>query len=846
MSLSRVEHRGRIPAVRPVATYRVQLNADFDLVDAAALTSYLANLGISHLYCSPYMQAAPGSEHGYDVADPTRVNDELGGEGAHARLSAALAEHGLGQLLDIVPNHTAIVRENPWWWDVLEHGPASRYARYFDVDWAAEDERGQNVVLLPVLGDHYGRELEAGNIRLERSDGALRVRYHDHLFPTAPGSVDVLLGMTGIDPDAPDAVERAIEAANRHPDMLDAVIDRQHYRLAYWRIASRELGYRRFFNIDTLIGMRTEREEVFRDLHVRVLEWLRSGVLDGVRIDHIDGLYDPLEYLERLHEACPGAWKLVEKILEPGEELPDDWPVAGTTGYEFIHAAGSLFVDPHGERPLTELYREAAGGDDDYASLVRETKHAVLHDLLGSDVNRLTSLLEEITARHRRYRDYTREELREALKETIACFPVYRTYVRPAAERVSPDDARHIEQAIERAKRNRADVDCDLLDFLRDILLLEMDGMLEAEFAMRFQQLTGPAMAKGVEDTAFYRYNRLVALNEVGGAADRFGSDVDEFHAWAARIAASRPRTLLATSTHDTKRSEDVRMRLVLLSEIPQRWAETVRRWIARNERYRRAELPDRNAEYLLYQTLVGAWPIDPARTKAYMLKAAREARLYTTWNRPNAEYEEALADFVDAVMSDREFVADLERFVGPLVPAGRTNSLALTLLKLACPGVPDFYRGTELWDLSLVDPDNRRPVDYELRRRLLDELDHLSLQSIVARADEGLPKLWLIRRGLEARRDHENAFADGAYRPLRAAGSKKKHVVAFERGDEIVALAPRWPLKLAGEWRDTTLDLPAGIWRNVLTGEAVEGGEVGIADVLRRFPVALLARAGG
>src|SRR5690606_12904170 len=358
MSLSRVEHRGRIPAVRPVATYRVQLNADFDLVDAAALTSYLANLGISHLYCSPYMQAAPGSEHGYDVADPTRVNDELGGEGARARLSAALAEHGLGQLLDIVPNHTAIVRENPRWWDVLEHGPASRYARYFDVDWAAEDERGQNVVLLPVLGDHYGRELEAGKIRLEQHAGALRVRYHEHLFPTAPGSVDVLLGVTGTDPEAADALETAIARANENADMLDAVIDRQHYRLASWQIASGELGYRRFFNIDTLIGMRTEREEVFRDLHARVLEWLDSGVLDGVRVDHIDGLYDPLEYLERLHAACSAAWKLVEKILESGEDLPDNWPVAGTTGYEFIHVAGSLFVDPDGERPLTELYRD--------------------------------------------------------------------------------------------------------------------------------------------------------------------------------------------------------------------------------------------------------------------------------------------------------------------------------------------------------------------------------------------------------------------------------------------------------------------------------------------------------
>lgn len=832
-------------AARPIATYRVQLNADFDLDAAAELTPYLAALGISHLYCSPYLQAAPGSEHGYDVADPIRVNHELGGAGAHARLCAALGEHGLGHVLDIVPNHMAIVRENPWWWDVLEHGTASRYARYFDVDWAAEDERAQNVVLLPVLGDHYGRELESGKIRLERSAGALRVRYHDHVFPTAPGSVDVLLGVTGADPDAPNAVELAIERANADPDALDAVIDRQHYRLAYWRIASRELGYRRFFNIDTLIGMRAEREEVFRDVHVRVLEWLDAGVLDGVRVDHIDGLYDPLEYLERLHAACPAAWLLVEKILEPGEELPRSWPIAGTTGYEFIFTAGALFVDPDGEAPLTAFYREVIDEDVDYASLVRETKHAALYDLLGSDVNRLTGLLEEVCARHRRYRDYTREEIREALKETIACFPVYRTYVRAGAGGVSSADRRHVEQAIERAKRNREDIDHDLLDFVRQVLLLDVEGMLEAELAMRFQQLTGPAMAKGVEDTAFYRYNRLVALNEVGGSPDRFGAAAGEFHDWAERMLAQRPRMLLATSTHDTKRSEDVRMRLVLLSEIPERWSDTARRWMTRNERHRRGGWPDRNTEYLLYQTLVGAWPLDAERAKAYMTKAVREAKSHTTWDRPDETYEAALAGFVDGVLADEDFVGELERFVEPLVSAGRINSLALVLLKLTAPGVPDFYRGTELWDLSLVDPDNRRPVDYALRLRLLGELDALGPEDIWARADEGLPKLWLIREGLRVRREHAHAFGpEGGYRAVAASGPKREHLVALERGGSVVAVAPRWPLKLADGWQSTTLQLPPGSWRNALTGDELEGGEAAVSDLLRRFPVALLTLA--
>jgi len=830
--------------VEPVATYRVQLNADFDLDAAAELAPYLRDLGLSHLYCSPYLQAAPGSTHGYDVADPTRVNEELGGADAHARLCAALAAHGLGQLLDIVPNHMAVVRENPWWWDVLEHGPSSRYARYFDVDWAAEDERGQNVVLLPVLGDHYGRELEAGRIRLERDGDALRVRYHEHVFPTSPGSLDVLFGAVQGAARSPDAIDAAIERANADPDLLDAVMSRQHYRLAHWRIASEELGYRRFFNIDTLIGMRAEREEVFRDMHARVLEWLDEGVLDGVRVDHIDGLYDPLGYLERLRAACPRAWLLVEKILEPGEALPADWPVAGTTGYEFNHVAGALFVNPAAEGPMTAAYAELTGEDPDYDALVRRSKHDVLQDLLGSDVNRLTSLLQEICARHRRYRDYTREDLREALKEVVACFPVYRTYVRPGPDRVTDADVRSVGLAIERAKRERADIDPDLLDFVRDLLLKREGGVLETELAMRFQQLTGPAMAKGVEDTAFYRYHRFIALNEVGGAPDRFGHSPDEFHAWAAATLARWPQTMLSTSTHDTKRSEDVRMRLAVLSEIPDRWRGAVARWVGMNERHRRNGLPDRNAEYLLYQTLVGAWPIDAGRVKAFMTKAAREAKRQTSWHRPDEEYERALDAFTDAVLGDEAFVADLEGFVAPLVEPGRVNSLALVLLKLTAPGVPDFYRGTELWDLSLVDPDNRRPVDYVLRRRLLGELDGMTPEDVLARRDEGLPKLWLIRQGLRMRREYQTAFAAGEYRPLEAAGARREHVIAFRRGEPIVSVAPRWPLSLDGDWQDTRIALPPGNWRNVLTDEEWRGG-VPVAGLLRSFPVALLASAG-
>jgi len=829
-----------------VATYRIQLNADHDLDAAAALVPYLAALGVSHLYCSPYLQAAPGSVHGYDVADPTRVNEELGGKEAHGRLCAALESHGMQQLLDIVPNHMAIVPQNPWWWDVLAHGPGSRYARYFDVDWAAEDNQRQNVVLLPVLADHYGRELEAGKIRVERDGDTLRVRYYEQLFPVAPGSMDALLEEAGIDALSADALDAAIERVNADPDALDALLDRQHYRLAFWRMASRELGYRRFFDIDSLIALRAERAEVFRDAHALVLEWLEAGVLDAVRVDHIDGLYDPLQYLQRLHDATPRAWILVEKILEANERLPDGWPVAGTTGYEFIYWAGGLFVDPAGEAPLTALYEEVIGAPVDYLELVRASKRAALRDLLGSDVNRLIVLLEEICAGERRYRDYTRGELRAALEEIIACFPVYRSYVR-RGEPPSAVDVEHVEQAIARAKETAPEIDPELLDLLRDVLLLRKEGALETELALRFQQLTGPAMAKGVEDTAFYRYHRLIALNEVGSAPDRFGVSPEQFHAWAGGVQRHWPEMLLATSTHDTKRSEDVRSRIALLAQMPDDWAAAVRRWLAMNERHREADRPDRNFEYLLYQTLVGAWPIDVERVQRYAQKAVREAKVHTSWTRPNDDYEKAVERFVAAVLADEAFVADLEGFVGPLVEAGRAASLALVLLKLTAPGVPDFYRGTELWDSSLVDPDNRRPVDYGERHRLLGELERLSPEEALRRSDEGVPKLWLIRHGLRLRRERPAAFGrDGTYRPLAAVGARAAHVIAFERGGEIVTAVPRFALALGEDWSDTALALPAGKWRNVLTGDLLDGGSVAAAELFARVPVALLARERG
>ena len=883
----------------PLSTYRVQFRPEFGFDEAAAIAGYLADLGICHLYSSPYLQAARGSTHGYDVVDPTRVNEELGGEEGHARLCRALGEAGLGQVLDVVPNHMAITeRRNTWWWDVLENGPSSRYAAYFDVDWNPPQARLRDTVLLPILGDHYGRVLEAGELKLVRRSGKFEIHYHEHRMPVAPRSLDTLIaeaaGRCG-SPGCPDlafiadslgqlplatatdresvarrhrdkevlagqlarlceerpeiaaAVDAVVEAWNADPDRLDELLQRQNYRPALWRTAGQELDYRRFFDVHTLIGLRAEDERVFADTHGLVLGWLKEGVLDGVRIDHPDGLRDPQGYFDRLRAEAPEAWIVVEKILEPGEPLRHAWPVDGTTGYDFMNLAGGLFVDPAGERPLTDLYAELTGESADWTALVREKKLLVLGDLLASDVNRLAEVFLQVCERHRRHRDYTRFELRQAIREVVACFPVYRSYVRPESGEVSQEDVRVVEKAIEAAKASRTDLSPDLFDFFRDLLLLRVRGEVESELVMRFQQLTGPAMAKGVEDTAFYNFHRLISLNEVGGSPGEFGVSVEDFHRRCGEAQSRWPVAMHSTSTHDTKRSEDVRARISLLSEIPERWGETVRRWFERNGKHRRGGWPDRNAEYLLYQTLAGAWPISVERVQAYMEKATREAKVHTSWTRGNTEYEEALRGFARAVLEDPEFVAELEAFVAPLIEPGRVSSIAQTLLKIAAPGVPDFYQGTEIWDLSLVDPDNRRPVDYPLRRRLLEELEKgLRPEEILARMDDGLPKLWTIRQGLRLRRSRPEAFGpESTYEPLRVSGEKADHAVAFLRGGEVAVVVPRLSLRLEGDWGDTALDLPAGRWRNELTEDELEGGRgsVSLAGLLARFPVALLAR---
>lgn len=879
--------------MHPVATYRLQLHAGFRFDDAAAIADYLRGLGISHLYCSPYLQAAKGSTHGYDVVDHSRVSDDLGGIEAHARFCDVLGRNELGQVLDIVPNHMAIgTRENKWWWDVLENGPSSQYASYFDVEWDPPESKLKNLMLLPVLGDHYGRVLEDGELKLTREGGSFVISYFDTVLPVAPRSMSDLLARaaercdsdelgfaadslralplaTATDrvslarrhrdkevlrrqmarlceqEDVARAIQEVLDETNANPDELDAILARQNYRVAYWRTAGRELSYRRFFDINTLVGVRIEDRHVFRDTHRLLIDWLRAGVIDGLRVDHPDGLRDPGEYFRRLRRSAPNAWIVAEKILEPGEALRSDWDVSGTTGYDFLHLVGSLFTDPAGEEPLSLFYTEFTTESSNFADVARDRKHQVLRGMLGSDVNRLTAHFMEVCERHRRHRDHTRHDIHHAVREVVACFPVYRTYVQAELREVQEDDRRYIGEAIAEAKRRRPDLPPDLFDFLSSVLLLEVTGDVESEFVMRFQQFSGPAMAKGVEDTTFYVFNRLSSLNEVGGDPAHFGIAPQEFHRCCEERQRLWPSAMLATSTHDTKRSEDVRMRLHLLSEIPEQWSAAVRQWSQLTGRYGTGGWPDRNMEYLFYQTLVGAWPIDLERIEKYMEKASREAKTHTSWTDPNNDYDAVLKRFVHGAMGDAEFLTAVEEFVKPLVQPGRNNSLAQTLIKFTAPGVPDIYQGCEIWDLSLVDPDNRRPVDYSKPRELLDQLDGLTVEQIRERGDEGLPKLWVTRQALRLRRSRPRAFsAESCYKALEVHGSASDHAVAFVRGREVISVAPRLTMRLAGDWGTTTVRLPEGSWRNELTGDRLSG-DVAIRTLLERFPVALLALEG-
>ncbi len=902
--------------VDPRATYRLQLTPSFTFDDAAVIAPYLQSLGVSHVYASPYLRAMPGSVHGYDVVDPRQVNPELGGEAGHARFCATLGRHELGQVLDIVPNHMAIGPENPWWWDVLENGPASLWAMAFDVDWAHPEPHLRERVLLPVLGDHYGRVLEAGDLRLAWDGRHFTVRYFDQRFPVAPRSLDELVAtaaeragsaelafvgdafgtlpastvtdqslrerrhrdkevleerlaaLVAADERVAEAIDAVVAATNADVEALDRVLERQNYRLAWWRAARRDLGYRRFFDVTTLVGLRIEDPRVFVETQALILEWLAAGVLDGMRIDHPDGLLDPEGYLRRLRWASPRAWIVVEKILEPDEDLRRSWPVAGTSGYDFLRRVNGLLVDPSGETALGALQAEVTGEDRPFAAIARTSKEAILDEVLGSELGRLTALLLDVLERLRRHRDHTRHDLHEALRALLVAFPVYRTYVRVdvaddgrQVTQVAPEDEAVVAEAIETAKGYRPDLPADLFDILGDLLLLRRPGdETEVELALRFQQLTGPVMAKGVEDTAFYRDLRLLSLNEVGGNPGAFGMSPAVVHE-ANRVAQERwPTGMLTTSTHDSKRSEDVRARLAVLSEIPGEWADAVAGWRRAGDPYRVEAGPDGHAEYLLFQTLVGAWPIGMDRLGPYLTKALREAKLRTFWTNPDAAYEAAVLGFAGGLLGAAAFRSSMDAFVRRVLRPGRVNALAQLLVKLTAPGVPDVYQGTELWDLSLVDPDNRRPVDYALRQQLLAGLTGESApgpEALAARLDDpdepGTPKLALLHAALAVRRSDPDAFGvEATYKPLEIRGGAADRAFAFLRSGRVATVVPRLTVGVGAGWGDTRVSLPPGRWRDGLTGSihvvagrrAAQGAGPGgarLAEVLGRFPVALL-----
>ncbi len=876
----------------PSSTYRLQLHKDFTFDNAASIAQYLYDLGVTHIYSSPYLQAAPDSMHGYDVVDHQRVNEELGGKQAHLRFSNTLGECGLGQVLDIVPNHMSLGKENRYWWDVLENGVTSRYASFFDIDWQPQEERLRDKVLVPILGDQYGRALQGGGVKVVRKGVEFQVEAAGQTLPTAPTSLPAILfraaeyaksdtlsflaasfrrlpapeawdrwvilarnrdkvvlfkllsRLCSEEESVCEAIDKSVAELNGNLDALDDFLTQQNYRLAYWKTADQQLGYRRFFDVNTLIGLRMEREHVFEETHALIIEWLRAGVLDGIRVDHPDGLRDPLEYFHRLREHVPEGWIIGEKILEPGEYLRESWPIDGTSGYDFMNAVLGTLFHPGGMAELSKIYGEFTQQPTVFPPIAHDKKMMVMEQALGSDVNRLTSVFVEICEQNRNQRDFSRAEIQRAIVAIAACFAIYRTYVQPDREEINDEDRDIIRRAVTCARDNRPDIDASLFEFLENVLTMEVRGKKETEFVLRFQQFTSPVMAKGVEDTAFYCYNRLIAACEVGGDPGRDGLSVDDFHAYNTQMQAQHPLTMTTLSTHDTKRADDVRARLAVLTEVPREFRRVLRRWSRMNAKL--AAGIDRNTEYFFYQTVIGAWPIDSTRMRAYMEKATKEAKQQTSWTAVNKEFEDGLNAFIDGTLASTDFCAEVEEFVGSIRSAGRINSLAQTLLKQTAPGVPDLYQGSELWDFSLVDPDNRRPVDYDLRRRLLTELKSLTVEEIVRRADEGMTKLWTLHQSLTLRREQPQWFrGDAAYTPLLPRGRKREHVIAYQRGDAVITVVPRHSLLLGNSWADTSITLPEGTWINRLSGEGHHGGNVRLDDLFARFPVALLVKEG-
>lgn len=936
-----MSHGLRLPLSEvPAATYRLQLNKEFGFNAAFDQLDYLASLGISHLYLSPILKAKPGSVHGYDVVDHRVLNPELGTEDDFRRLAQQALSRGIRIIADIVPNHMCVTDpSNVAWWDVLENGPSSQYSAYFDIDWNPPKTDLKDKLLLPVLGDQFGRVLESGQMGVRLENGTFSLCVYDKRFPLAPRSWRLLLEpaatrlraelgedntdvmelesivtaiqhlplRTETDPErlreryrekevvrrrldallaANDAVRLAVEAEvtriNGVPgdpqsyDRLEELLQDQAYRLSYWRVAADEINYRRFFDMNELAAIRVEDPSVFAQVHEVLLRLVGEGLIHGFRVDHPDGLYDPAGYFEQLQRAVREVrpdrsdtpfYVVAEKILVPAEELRP-WAIAGTTGYGYMNLLNGLFVDGSRQHAFERLYRNYTGVTLPYEDLFYQSKRLVLQVAMSSELNVLARRLDRISEAHRYSRDFTLENLRFALREIITCFPIYRTYLTSETEQPDPEDERHIRSAVETAKRRNPAVTASVFDFIQDLLLLRHPPESTPEqrderrrFALRVQQFTGPVMARGLEDTLFYRYVPLSSLNEVGGEPDKFGTSLETFHEKSDVRVRDWPDAMLATSTHDTKRGEDVRARINVLSEMPQDWSAALHRWHSMNLGYRaragQIMAPSHHDEYLLYQTLIGTWPLGSQepnygeRIRAYMIKAIREAKFHSSWIRPNEAYEQATMNFIDRILADTGFCADFAKFHEPIARAGMLNSVAQTLIKIASPGVPDFYQGTETWEFTLVDPDNRRPVDYGRRADLLAQVDAAEWPDLMANWRDGRVKMFVTAKMLRLRRDNHELFARGAYVPLRATGPGRGHIIAFARTmgpKAVMAVTGRF---FAGEpnWRQTELLLPkalGGGWRDMFSGRelTIRGRRIAVDALFQDAPIVLLERA--
>ena len=899
----------------PRATYRLQLHRGFTFRNALALVPYLADLGVSHLYLSPLSEARPGSTHGYDIVNHNRLNPEIGTEKEFQALAAALHERGMGLIVDIVPNHMGVGADNGWWMDVLEWGEDSPYADYFDINWRDGRPDLEGRVLLPVLGGPYGATLTAGEIQLrfDAGDGSFSFRYWEHRFPVSPPTYFRILVAGGAalgalaakfvlqsaqrdarerfkaakrhlaeaasDPEIATAIEHAVAAwrgtqgrvASFRP--LHRLLEAQAYRLAYWRVAADEINYRRFFNINDLVGLRVELPELFAETHKMIFAMAERGEIDGLRIDHIDGLFDPARYLSALREGVSRPlYLIVEKILARYETLRD-WPIDGSTGYDFVNQVLGLFVDPAAEGAMSGAYRRMTGEAADFDTVLYACKWRIMQVNLASEMNVLARRLHRLSMADWRTRDFTFNSMLRAVEQVVAAFPVYRTYVSERG--AGADNRRYVDWAVGQARKQAGTADTSIFDFLHQVLAGEVTGRTRRadalRVAMQFQQVTGPVMAKASEDTAFYRYARLLALNEVGGDPRRFGLSLAGFHHLMRERQQSWPHAMSATATHDTKRGEDGRIRIAMLSELPRLWAQSVTRWL-RSNRSRRGELdgsavPDRNTEYLFYQTLVGVWPpgIGPAdtvavaelaeRVRGAMIKSVREQKLYSSWSNPNEAYEAALERFVTTVLDasrPNAFLADFRAFIELIERPAAIASLAQLAIKLTAPGVPDIYQGCDLWDFSLVDPDNRRPPDWSQRRALLSEIAEATPEALQAEWRDGREKLFVTRRLLQLRSEYPALFAEGDYQPLYGEGGRgDEHLCAFARrhGETtLVIAAPRLVYRLhqggnGPNWGATVLPLPRqGDWRNMLDGRVYADSDgIPAAELFRGFPVAAL-----